>query len=158
MPLKLPAHILELNPHLPEAVKKGKGRVGHSRAREDQKHVFIAYWRILAPDGPEPETEYRFAKRRKWQFDWAWPMKNGGGLAVEVDGGQHMEGGGRHGQDGDREKLNRAAADYGWTVLRYSPRMLKKNPDRCVAQVRKALKRIQEIDSLRGQGAQDDQG
>ncbi len=80
------------------------------------------------------ELEYRFHPTRRWRFDLAWPARR---LAVEVDGGQWMAGGGRHNTDADREKLN-AAAIAGWRVLRYSPRQLR-DISRVSEEIRAAL-------------------
>jgi hypothetical protein len=70
------------------------------------------------------EREYRFSHSRRWKFDFAWPSIM---LAVEVEGGVYS--GGRHvtgsGYTADCEKYNQAALK-GWTVLRYTPAMLKK--------------------------------
>ena len=76
---------------------------------------------------PEPEPEYAFAKqlRRRWRFDFAWPDR---WLAVEVDGGAWVPGGGRHtrgaGFAADHDKFNRAAL-LGWRVLRFTSRHLE---------------------------------
>lgn len=82
-------------------------------------------WWELGVIAPQLRTgcvyEYRFHPQRRWRFDLAWPAHR---VAVEVDGGQWMAGGGRHNTDADREKLN-AAAIAGWRVLRYSPRQLR---------------------------------
>lgn len=67
---------------------------------------------------PIPVREYRFAKPRRWRFDFAWPDER---LAVECEGGVYSRG--RHvrpsGFKADAEKYN-AAAMLGWTVLRYT--------------------------------------
>jgi hypothetical protein len=100
---------------------------------------FVSLWRALAPaDLPAPKPEFRFHDRRRWRFDYAWPLRPRGGVAVEVDGGQWQSGGGRHNTDGDREKLNVAAA-LGWRVLRFSPRALTEDPAGCVNLVTAAL-------------------
>lgn len=71
---------------------------------------------IRANELPEPEREFRFARPRRWQFDFAWP---GLMLALEVEGGVYS--GGRHttgsGFTGDCEKYNEALL-RGWRVLR----------------------------------------
>lgn len=72
----------------------------------------------------EPVPEYPFAPPRKWRFDWCWPELR---LALEQDG--VLPGaGGRHqrsaGFERDMEKLNEAAL-LGWTVIRFTPRMVK---------------------------------
>jgi very-short-patch-repair endonuclease len=65
-----------------------------------------------------PEREYAFHPVRRWRFDFAWPELR---LAVEVEGGVYSQG--RHNRPqgfiGDTEKYN-AAAEAGWTVLRYT--------------------------------------
>lgn len=69
---------------------------------------------------PAPEREYMFARHigRRWRFDFAWPWLM---VAVEVEGATFA--GGRHtrgsGFAADAEKYN-AAAEHGWTVLRYT--------------------------------------
>ena len=93
--------------------------------------------RVLAPDLPEPETEYRFAPPRKWRFDFAWPIER---VAVELDGGVYS--GGRHTRGSgfvkDCEKLN-AATVRGWRVLRYTTDMLQNEPETAIAQLRALL-------------------
>lgn len=72
---------------------------------------------------PLPEKEYRFHPVRRWRFDFAWPDLS---VAVEIEGGVWTRG--RHtrplGYEADLEKYNTAAL-LGWTVLRYTPAMLK---------------------------------
>ena len=72
---------------------------------------------------PDPEREYRFHATRKWKFDFCWPDQ---WLAVEVEGGTFS--GGRQvrgmGFELDCVKYNAAALD-GWTVLRFTGRMVK---------------------------------
>jgi len=60
------------------------------------------------------EREHRFAKARKWRFDFALPELK---IAVEIDGGVHRI---AERFASDREKLN-AATLQGWRVLRFSP-------------------------------------
>lgn len=76
------------------------------------------------------EREYRFDKKRRWRFDFAWPEHH---IAVEVDGlvhgnpvaiaGKYYSRFGRHqtpkGREGDNEK-NNAATAQGWKVYRVS--------------------------------------
>ncbi len=89
------------------------------------------------PDIPEPVKEYRFHPVRKWRFDYAWPSPSHR-VAVEIDGGQWVAGGGRHNRDSDREKLNHAAAE-GWRVLRFSTQQVEREPDACIELLRRAL-------------------
>lgn len=81
------------------------------------------------------EREYRFAPPRRYRFDFAWPAER---VAVEIDGGTWKPGGGRHGRDVDREKLNLAAVS-GWRVLRFSTDMLGRDPAGCVEMLKGAL-------------------
>lgn len=71
----------------------------------------------------EPESEYRFHPTRKWRFDYAFPDHK---IAVEIEGGVWVQG--RHTRGSgfvkDMEKYN-AAAELGWRVLRYSPKMVR---------------------------------
>ena len=125
-----------------------------TKRKADYADDFAVAWRAFAPSGaPEPVREYRFAaehvggggrgvrrrlaaaRLKDWRFDFAFV--DGTRLAVEIDGGQWMAGGGRHNGDDDREKGN-AAAKLGWRVMHYSPRMLEE-PVRCVLEVCAAL-------------------
>lgn len=91
----------------------------------DKSGLFLYYWNLLVPDEAwRPIQEYRFATPRKFRFDWAWPRHL---IAVEVDGGNWAPGGGKHGSDRDREKLN-IAASLGWRVFRVSPTALRRDP------------------------------
>lgn len=76
---------------------------------------------------PEPQAEYRFAPPRRWRFDYCWPQHK---VALEVQGGLFMRGGGRHSRGGalrkEHEKLNAAAA-LGYRVLFVLPETLLKD-------------------------------
>lgn len=104
-------------------------------AHADEADALACLLRVLAPDLPEPQREYRFDPVRKWRFDFAWPEQR---VAVEVNGGRYAFGGGRHASDEDYEKLRRAAA-LGWRVLPVSPRELRARPDAVLADLRAAL-------------------
>ena len=69
------------------------------------------------------EREYVFAPDRKYRFDFAWPDRM---IAVEVEGGTFY-GKSRHGSgtgfENDCRKYNLAAM-LGWTVLRFTTRMV----------------------------------
>ena len=73
---------------------------------------------------PVPVLEYKFHVTRRWKMDLAWTGANEPPLAVEVDGGVFMPGGGRHnrgaGYRSDCAKLNEAAI-IGWHVMRVLP-------------------------------------
>ena len=65
-----------------------------------------------------PKAEYRFLKKRRFRFDFAWPDRM---MAVEVEGGVFS--GGRHtrgmGYTRDLEKYNLATL-HGWRVFRFT--------------------------------------
>jgi very-short-patch-repair endonuclease len=107
----------------------------------DKSQAFLYYWRLIAPDTlPIPEGEYPFTKvvGRRHRFDWAWPERM---IAVEVEGNAfHVRGGGKHMEDRDLDKYN-MAAEMGWRIFRFSPGMLKNNPDKCIEQVVKTLQK-----------------
>jgi len=91
---------------------------------------------VAAAGLPAPEREYRFDRKRRWRFDFAWPGRM---LALEVEGG--LWGRGRHtrprGFSADAEKYNSAAL-AGWTVLRVTPEMVRSGE--AVRMVGEALK------------------
>lgn len=99
----------------------------------DKSILFLTAWRIFAPNQPEPVPEYKFMANRKFRFDFAYPDNF---VAVEIDGGEWKPFGGRHGHD--RIKRN-FAAELGWRVLYYSPDMLTRKPEECIAQVIRTL-------------------
>jgi very-short-patch-repair endonuclease len=70
-----------------------------------------------------PEPEYRFAEKRKWRFDYAWPDKK---IAAEIEGGTWING--RHNRgssiEADLSKYNEAAL-LGWRVFRFSTDQVK---------------------------------
>jgi hypothetical protein len=103
----------------------------------DNAPLFAEMWRVYYPFAPAPTPEWSFAQHigRKWRFDWAWVPEM---VAVEIDGGFWMAGGGRHSTDKDREKLNKAAA-LGWCVLHFSKRQLVDDPLGVVEIVKEAL-------------------
>ena len=89
----------------------------------------------LRAEGIAFKREVRFAKPRKWRFDFILLMR---GVAVEVDGGLWVQG--RHsrgaGMEKDFEKLNEAAI-LGWHVLRFSTEMVKDGT--AIATIKRAL-------------------
>jgi very-short-patch-repair endonuclease len=116
------------------------------KKNEDKRKKFAEAWNAHGgADAPKLTKEYVFAadiqyrdkrgakRKRGWKFDYAIPDLM---VAIEVDGNAwQTKGGGRHGQDSDRVKMNEAAA-RGWMVFRFSPAQLdKKNAKesvRCV--------------------------
>lgn len=113
---------------------------------QDQKYIFLNYWRLLAPAHLRDfwVTEFQFAgsldfKPRDFSFDFCNQAHL---IGVEVDGGTRKQGGGRHGSDGDRDKTNYAAA-MGYRVFRFSPRMLADDPDACIKLVLLAIEQME---------------
>ncbi len=92
-------------------------------------------WYIERAAIPQPEREFRFAAPRRFRFDFAWPDER---IALEVDGGRWLPGGGRHASDGDYEKLN-IAAGMGWRVLRVTGDMVRNDPLGIIDMLRGAL-------------------
>ena len=92
-------------------------------------------FQIRAYGLPDPEREFRFHETRRWRFDFAFPNKM---LAVEVEGGIWT--GGRHvrgkGFGADAEKMNEAAL-LGWTVLRFTPTVIRTGE--AVAMIERAM-------------------
>jgi hypothetical protein len=84
---------------------------------------------------PEPRREYRFARPRRFRFDFAWPAAM---VAAEVEGGTWVQG--RHqrgkGYEGDCVKYN-LAASLGWRVYRFTAGMLDR--DEAVPVLQEAL-------------------
>jgi very-short-patch-repair endonuclease len=88
------------------------------------------------------EREYKFHPERRWRADFmvgqnfAWPVR--GRYLIEVDGGSWVAG--RHtrgsGFEKDAEKLN-AAAELGFRVLRFTPRMVEDGT--AIEQIRRIL-------------------
>jgi very-short-patch-repair endonuclease len=74
---------------------------------------------------PDPCVELKFHPTRRWRFDAAWPHAK---IAVEIDGGVFLPGGGRHsrgaGYRADCEKYAEAAI-LGWRVIRVLPEHVK---------------------------------
>lgn len=84
----------------------------------------------------EPEREYRFHPSRLWRFDFAFVLER---VAVEVEGGIFVKGAHTRGAHfrGDCEKYN-AAAEIGWTVLRYTDRHIKRGD--ALAQIERVVR------------------
>ena len=72
-------------------------------------------------------------KQRRFRFDFAWPDER---VAAECEGGTWISGRHNHPSsiEKDMEKYN-LAAEQGWTVLRYTPGMIKKDPEAITTQI-----------------------
>ena len=75
---------------------------------------------IVGNDLPVPEVEHKFARGRRWKFDFAWP---GASVALEIEGGHWIGGHGGTRFERDLEKYN-AAVGAGWRVIRVTPRQI----------------------------------
>lgn len=77
--------------------------------------------------GVDLVAEHRFHPVRRWRFDYALLEHK---IAIEIDGGVWLKGGGRHNRGAgfikDMEKLN-AAASLGWLILRFTPQQRLKS-------------------------------
>jgi len=87
---------------------------------------------------PEPEEEYTFHPERGWRFDLAWPALR---VAVEVEGGLYLPGGGRHnrgkGYENDCEKYSEASI-LGWVLVRVTYKMIRHG--KALALIEKAVR------------------
>lgn len=95
------------------------------------------YFRLENQPVPELESEYQFDLKRKFKFDVALPAQK---VAIELEGGTLN--GGRHvrpqGYENDCIKYN-LAAERGWIVLRFTSRMVKRDPHKMIAQIVRVL-------------------
>ncbi len=95
----------------------------HRKAEQEGPETALAFQLTAAKIGGW-KREVQFKRGRRWRFDFCWPELR---LAVEVEGGQSVAGGGHHqrsgGYEGDCEKYNEAALQ-GWTLLRFTTRMV----------------------------------
>ena len=95
-----------------------------SRRKAELTEELLGQLRALGLAGlaswAQPERELRFDDHRRWRLDLAWPPLL---LAVELEGGTYLRGGGRHqrpeGFRSDCDKYNTLALE-GWTLLRFT--------------------------------------
>lgn len=116
--------------------------------REKLEDAFLAAWRVVAKDLPEPIPQYKFHPVRKWRFDFVFHAAHLDfalseqhiKLAVEIQGGGFVKGGHVRGaqQEKDFEKL-RAAARLGWIVLQYGSKAMG-DPLKVAAEVAETLR------------------
>lgn len=86
------------------------------------------------------EREFRFHAQRKWRADFAVPARK---LLIEIEGGAWTQG--RHtrgnGFTADIEKYNAASCE-GFTLLRFTPDMIRRGLDKDVLEHFAAVKGI----------------
>lgn len=113
---------------------KGKLKVNKKAIPKiNYEDELYAHMRIMDPDllnGLERQVE--FCEGRKFAFDFCYKKLN---IAIEIDGGQWMSGGGKHNTVEDYNKLN-IAAIHGYLLLRFKTEMVKKDPLGCIKQIR----------------------
>ncbi len=114
----------------------GKKRIPHASMSD----MLVGHLLLMLPEGAYVWREFRFHKTRKWRFDLAIPSMN---LAIEVDGGGFIPGGGRHsrgaGMAKDNEKIAEAMC-LGWRVLRVTPQQVKSG--QALTWIEKIIKRL----------------
>lgn len=95
----------------------------HAREKLANDFLFL----VRCAGLPAPVREYQFHATRKWLFDFAFIEQR---IAVEVDGGNWINGGHNTGtgRDRDNEKQN-AAVLGGWRVLRFTASMLRRKTE-----------------------------
>ena len=98
----------------------------------DGADTLLAYLKTLAPDLPVPIRDLPF---ETFRIDLAWPDRK---LAIEVNGGRWLPGGGKHGTERDRHKIRRLVL-AGWRVLEYSTEMVDNNPIGVIEEIREAI-------------------
>lgn len=80
-------------------------------------------WQVKIAGLPKPETQFYFAKPRRWRFDLCWPEH---WLAAEIEGAVYQNG--RHtrgaGFTADCEKYAEAVI-RGWRVIRATSGQVK---------------------------------
>lgn len=100
------------------AAKKA-ARAKRLAAMRQKYAATIARWVKSGVVTVPPVLEYRFHKRRRWKFDYAWPERR---VAIEVQGGgprhHHAT---RKGVENDYVKTCTAQV-MGWRVLPMTPR------------------------------------
>lgn len=99
----------------------------------DAADTLMAYMRVHAPDLIGWFIrEYHF---ENFRIDLADPQHM---IAVEVNGGRWLPGGGKHGKESDRRKIRRLTL-AGWRVLEYSTELLANDPLGIIEEIRAAL-------------------
>ncbi len=115
--------VRDLNPELAPALNDAR----------DRASTLYAQIRMLAPDlFPLLTREYPF---EQYRIDIAHVESK---LAIEVNGGRWLPGGGKHGTEEDRRKIRRLTL-AGWRVLEYSTEIIANDPQGVIVEIRAAL-------------------
>jgi len=128
MPLRFSKDVRALNGDILDVLTVRQASAKH----EDVADVLLAEMRRLAPDMPQPIRDCRFLT---FKIDLAYPALL---LAIEVDGGQAMARGGRHGGNRDYQKT-RELTLAGWRLLRFTSNEVRTDPLRCIEDIRRGL-------------------
>jgi very-short-patch-repair endonuclease len=102
---------------------------------DDCADRLLAEIRRLAPDIPPPQRDRPFLTFR---IDLAWEL-GPCMLAVEVNGGLHRAGGGKHATSRDHQKM-RELALAGWRTLVFTASEVRNDPLGCISDIRRALR------------------
>ena len=98
--------------------------------------------------GCEMEQQVKFHPVRRWRLDFA--TEDGTKVAVEIDGGEFIKGGGAHNRGArmaqDYEKRN-SAAEMGYVVVQLTGAMCKKDPLGWARRVKAVIDRRRDEDS-----------
>jgi len=101
--------------------------------QQDGAQTLYDYMRIHAPDlAGWFIREYHF---EKYRIDLADPQHM---IAIEVNGGRWLPGGGKHGTESDRRKIRRLTLAH-WCVLEYSTEMVNNDPIGVIAEIRQVI-------------------
>jgi len=119
--------------------KEKRKKNGHG---SEYEKIFDIAWEAVGLTTECLVKEFSFHPTRKFRFDRALPKYK---IAIEIDGGTHLQNGGRHNQDSDRLKINEAML-LGWQVIRFSGSQVKSNPRGCIYKVLEFIERSKKND------------
>lgn len=125
------AAMLKANPDLGLDASSLSGSSSLDLESSEGEALFDAHWQRLG--GPPLVKEYTFSPARKWRFDRAF-IEGTIRIAFEIEGGVWMGQGHANPYrfEEDCEKYNVAQMN-GWKVFRFTPQMLERDPDGCLA-------------------------
>jgi len=102
-------------------------------SQSDPERTFVTRWLQLSDTAPDPVAEYTFSEKRKFRFDFAWPVYM---VAIEIHGiKDHTS---VKGLTRDCIKMNLAQVE-GWTVFQATPGMLRQDPAGIIEMILDAL-------------------
>ena len=128
----LPPHLLRRATRQAELAGNRLEGIATDRTRSDLESLFLA---LIAPHRdriPAPEVNVQLGRH---EVDFLWRSQR---LVVETDSWTYHRGSAAFYSDGERDLELRS---QGFTVLRYTDEQLENEPERVVADVRRALNR-----------------